>query len=252
MDYTKYNTMQRASTLDAASGYDAGLREYLLAVYRNMGLALIFTGGVAYAFSQVPSLIYAIYSNFLLMLLVVLAPVGLVFYMGRRLSQMSLQSATICFWSYSALMGVSLASIFLIYTGESIARVFFITGAIFGAMNIYGYTTKRDLTSLGAFMFMGLIGIVLASIVNIFLKAPGLQFVISIVGVVVFTGLTAYDSQKVKDMYYVKSLGVSGDLTAQSEKSGKIAIFGALTLYLDFINLFILLMQFMGNRKSSS
>jgi len=153
---------------------------------------------------------------------------------------MSAAKAQTVFWIFSGLMGISLSSILLIYTGDSIARVFFITSATFGAMSIYGYTTKRDLTKLGSFLFMGLIGIIIASLVNIFLKSSMMYFIISILGVLIFVGLTAYDTQKIKNMYASTDTG---------EMIGKKAVMGALTLYLDFINLFIMLLRLFGQRR---
>ena len=153
---------------------------------------------------------------------------------------MSSAKALMTFWIFAALMGASLSSIFLVYTVSSITRLFFITAGTFGAMSIYGYTTKRDLTKLGGFLFMGLIGIIIASIVNIFIGSSALQFAISVIGVLVFVGLTAYDTQSIKNMYYA---GDSEDI------GSKKALMGALRLYLDFINLFILLLQLFGQRR---
>jgi FtsH-binding integral membrane protein len=160
--------------------------------------------------------------------------------MSFGINKMSAAKAQTVFWIFAALMGISLSSIFLMYTGGSIARVFFITSGTFGAMSIYGYTTKRDLTKLGSFLMMGLIGIIIASLVNIFLKSPMMYFVISILGVLIFVGLTAYDTQKIKNMYAVSDTG---------ELMGKKAVMGALTLYLDFINLFIMLLRLFGQRR---
>ena len=169
-----------------------------------------------------------------------LAPLGFVFYLSARINKMSVSSAQITFWLFSSIMGLSLASIFIQFTGTSIARVFFITAGTFAAMSLYGYTTKKDLTRLGGFLFMGLIGIIIASIVNIFVGSSALQFAISVIGVLVFVGLTAYDTQSIKNMYY------AGDSSSVGSKK---ALMGALRLYLDFINLFILLMQLFGQRR---
>jgi len=172
--------------------------------------------------------------------LVMLAPLGFVFYLSARINKMSVSAAQITFWIFSAIMGLSLASLFIEFTHSSIARVFFITSGTFAAMSLYGYTTKRDLTRLGGFLFMGLIGIIIASLVNLFIGSSALQFAISVIGVLVFVGLTAYDTQTIKNMYY------AGD----SESIGsKKALMGALRLYLDFINLFILLLQLFGQRR---
>ena len=175
-----------------------------------------------------------------LMWVVMLAPLGIVFYMSFGIRKMSAAKAQTTFWIFAGLMGASLASIFLVYTGASITRVFFITAGTFGAMSIYGYTTKRDLTKFGSFLMMGLIGIIIASLVNIFLKSSMMYFIISILGVLIFVGLTAYDTQKIKNMY------VSSD---SGEVIGKKAVMGALTLYLDFINLFIMLLRLFGQRR---
>jgi FtsH-binding integral membrane protein len=174
------------------------------------------------------------------MWVVMLAPLGVVFYMSFGIAKMSSSKAQTTFWIFAALMGASLSSIFLVYTGASITRVFFITAGTFAAMSIYGYTTKKDLTRLGSFLMMGLIGIIIASIVNIFMKSTMMYFVISIIGVLIFVGLTAYDTQKIKNMYLVSDTG---------EVMGKKAVMGALTLYLDFINLFIMLLRLFGQRR---
>jgi FtsH-binding integral membrane protein len=169
-----------------------------------------------------------------------IAPLGLVLLLGFRIQSMSLGAAQATFWAYAGLVGISLGGIFLVYTGTSIAETFFITAAMFLGMSLYGYTTGRDLTQFGSFLFMGLIGIVVAGLVNIFLASPALQFAISLVGVIVFTGLTAWDTQRIKEMYF------AGDDTVVA---GKKAIMGALALYLDFLNLFMMLLQFMGQRR---
>jgi len=169
-----------------------------------------------------------------------LAPLGFVFFLSARINKMSVSAAQITFWLFASIMGLSLASIFIEFTQTSIARVFFITAGTFGAMSLYGYTTKRDLTKLGGFLFMGLIGIIIASLVNLFVGSSALQFAISVIGVLVFVGLTAYDTQNIKNMYY------SGD---SIEIGSKKALMGALKLYLDFINLFILLLQLFGQRR---
>ena len=169
-----------------------------------------------------------------------LAPLGFVFYLSARINKMSVSSAQITFWLFASIMGLSLASVFVQFTGTSIARVFFITAGTFAAMSLYGYTTKRDLTKLGGFLFMGLIGIIIASIVNIFVQSGPMAFIISIIGVLVFVGLTAYDTQTIKNMYY------AGDSDSVGSKK---ALMGALRLYLDFINLFILLLQLFGQRR---
>ena len=217
---------------------DVGLRQYMLRVYNYMGAGLALTGVVAYV-AMASGFYQAIYRTPLFWLLVI-APLGLVLLLGFRIQNMSLGSAQATFWAYAGLMGVSLGGIFLVYTGVSIATTFFITAAMFLGMSLYGYTTGRDLTQFGSFLFMGLIGIVVAGLVNIFLASPGLQFAISVVGVIVFTGLTAWDTQRIKEMYF------AGD---DDVIAGKKAIMGALALYLDFLNLFMMLLQLFGQRR---
>jgi FtsH-binding integral membrane protein len=225
----------------AQVGIDVGLRDYMLRVYNYMASGLALTGIVAYAAAAggADSFIAHIYRT-PLMWLVVLAPLGLVMLMSFGVQRMQSSTLQLIFWIYSGLMGLSLSTIFLVYTGTSIARVFFITAGTFAAMSLYGYTTRRDLTQFGSFLFMGLIGIIIASLVNMFLLSSALQFAICVIGVIVFTGLTAWDTQQIKEMYY------EGD---GSEIAGKKAIMGALRLYLDFINLFMMLMQLLGTRR---
>ncbi len=169
-----------------------------------------------------------------------LAPLGFVLALSFGINRMSFSTAQLVFWGFATVMGLSLSSIFLVYTGTSISRVFFITAATFGAMSLYGYTTKRDLSGMGSFLFMGLIGIIIASIVNMFMASSALAFGISVVGVLIFVGLTAYDTQSIKEMYAE---------TDASDTMGKKALMGALRLYLDFINLFLMLLRLMGNRQ---
>jgi FtsH-binding integral membrane protein len=238
----------------ATSTVDAGLRDYMLRVYNFMAGGLGVTGLVAYIlFSS--TAIYDEYSGSLNVLatmqgsalyqspmiyLLMFAPLGVVLYMSFGFRSMSASRAQTMFWIFAILMGLSLSTIFLQYTEASIARVFFITASTFGAMSIYGYTTKRDLTGMGSFLMMGLIGIIIASIVNIFLGWESLNFAISVLGVLIFVGLTAYDTQKIKNMYNAYD---------SAESSSKKAIMGALTLYLDFINLFIMLLRLFGQRR---
>lgn len=236
------NTDQRyGSAVDrAGADIDEGLRSYMLQVYNYMGSGLLLTGIIAYVTASTPALYSAIFGNTIIMWTVMLAPLGFVFYLSARINKMSFSAAQTTYWIFAAIMGLSMASVFLMYTGASVARVFFITAGTFGAMSLYGYTTKRDLTKLGSFLFMGLIGIIIASIVNIFLQSTMMHFIISVIGVLVFVGLTAYDTQKIKEMYY--------DLDS-SEVAGKKAIMGALRLYLDFINLFLMLLRLFGERR---
>ena len=219
---------------------DVGLRDYMLRIYNYMASGLALTGIVAYVFAQ--SGMYASVAQTPLIWLIMLAPLGLVMWLSYRINQMQASTAQALFWVFAAVMGLSLASIFLQFTGESVVRVFFITAGTFAAMSIYGYTTKRDLAQFGSFLIMGLIGIVIASVVNIFLASSALQFAISVIGVLVFTGLTAWDTQRIKAMYFEID-------HSDGQVAGKTAIMGALSLYLDFINLFIMLLQLVGVRR---
>jgi FtsH-binding integral membrane protein len=221
--------------------YDWGLREYLLKVYQYMALALALTAVISMGTASSPQFINLIHGT-PLKWVITFAPLGMAFYMGRRLMSMSVTGAQTCLMIFATLMGLSLSSILMMYTGESIARVFFITAGTFGAMSIYGYSTKRDLTSMGSFLMMGVIGLLIASVVNIFMQSGAMQFIISIIGVVVFTLLTAYDSQKIKAMYY--------QAQSNAEMTQKLAVYGSLTLYMDFINIFIFLLQLLGVRKN--
>jgi FtsH-binding integral membrane protein len=226
---------------DAQVGIDVGLREYMLRVYNYMASGLALTGIVAFAAAWGgDNSFYASIARTPLIWLVILAPLGLVMLMSFGIQRMQASTAQLVFWLYAGLMGLSLAMVFLVFTGTSVARVFFITAGTFGGMSLYGYTTQRDLSQFGSFLFMGLIGIIIAGVVNIFIGSTALQFAISVIGVLVFVGLTAYDTQQIKEMYY------EGD---DYETGSKKAIMGALRLYLDFINLFMLLMQLFGTRR---
>jgi uncharacterized protein len=241
----------------ARSGYrtdqvtiDAGLRAYMIRVYNYMTAGVALTGLVAwFTFSaavtqtaaglQLTPFGHAIFGSGLMWILV-LAPLGLVMLLSFGINRLSAGTALTVFFVYAGLLGLSLASIFLVYTHASITRVFFISAATFGAMSLYGYTTKRDLTGVGSFMFMGLIGIIIASLVNIFLQSSGLYWAISVIGVIIFVGLTAYDTQSIKEMYSPMDDGTI---------AGRKAVMGALRLYLDFINLFLMLLRIFGDRR---
>ncbi len=222
----------------AAPQFDVGLRQYMLNVYNYMAGGLALTGAVAYMAAA--GGLYRALVGTPLYWIVLLAPLGLVMFLSFRIEKMSLGTAQLSFWAYAALVGLSLAGIFLVYTGASIARVFFITAGTFGAMSLYGYSTRRDLTHVGSFLFMGLIGIVIAGLVNMFIASTALQLTLSVIGVIVFVGLTAWDTQRIKAMY----VEADGAIAA-----GKKAIMGALALYLDFLNLFLMLMQLLGGRR---
>jgi uncharacterized protein len=216
---------------------DVGLRQYMLRVYNYMAGGLAVTGVIAFL-SQGIYLQYIAHTP--LYWLVLLAPLGLVMVMSLGVQRMSLGALQASFWGYSAVMGLWFAGIFLLFTTESIARVFFITAGTFAAMSLYGYTTRTDLARFGSFLMMGLIGIIIASLVNIFIGSSAIQFAVSVIGIFVFVGLTAWDTQQIKEMYFEGD----GEVVA-----GKKAIMGALRLYLDFINLFLLLLQFFGARR---
>jgi FtsH-binding integral membrane protein len=227
-----------APAAGAGVDIDVGLRDYMLRIYNYMASGLALTGIVAYVAAE-SGFIAHIYRT-PVMWLVILAPLGLVMWLSYGIQRMQASTAQALFWLYAGLMGLSMSTIFLVFTGASIARVFFITAGTFAAMSLYGYTTRRDLSQFGSFLFMGLIGIIIASLVNLFLHSSALQFAISAIGVIVFVGLTAYDTQQIKEMYYAYDDG---------QIAGKKAVMGALRLYLDFINLFMMLMQLLGVRR---
>ncbi|HXO03243.1 MAG TPA: Bax inhibitor-1/YccA family protein [Stellaceae bacterium] len=235
-----YGSQPRWTDRSAATqvDVDVGLRDYMLRIYNYMASALALTGIVAYVFAN--SGMYMSIARTPAIWLVMLAPLGLVMVLSFGINRLSAAATQAIFWLYAGLMGISLASVFLVFTGASVARVFFITAGTFAAMSLYGYTTRRDLSQLGSFLFMGLIGIVIASLVNVFIGSTALQFAISVIGVVVFVGLTAYDTQTIKEMYY------EGD---GHEIASKKAVMGALRLYLDFVNLFMMLIQLLGVRR---
>ena len=218
---------------------DAGLRQFMISVYNYMTSGLALTGIVAYGAAET-GLYASLIDTPMLFWGVTLAPLALVLLLSFRIEKMSLGAAKTAFWAYAALVGLSLSGIFFVYTGTSIARTFFITAATFLAMSLFGYTTRADLARAASFLLMGLVGITIASIVNVFLASSIVQLAISVVGVIVFVGLTAYDTQRIKEIY------LNSDSPAIA---GKKAIMGALALYLDFLNLFILLMQLTGNRR---
>lgn len=240
---------QATAAQSEAVAFDAGLRGWMLKVYNYMTSALILTGVVAYFASGSQAFLNLMFtqgangasSMSIFGWVIMLAPLGMALYLGARLHHMSVAKAQTLFWVYAGVMGLSLSFIFLAYTGESIARTFFITAATFGSMSLVGYTTKRDLTAFGSFLMMGVIGIIIASLVNLFVQSSMMSLIVSVVAVLVFTGLIAYDTQKLKEMYY--SVGRS------AEVAQKTAIMGALTLYLDFINLFVHLLRLIGDRR---
>jgi FtsH-binding integral membrane protein len=236
-DYENLAYRNRPATA-GAEGIDQGLRSYMLGVYNYMAIGVALTGIVSYFVSATPALYNAVFGSGLYWV-AIFAPVGLVLLLSFGINRMSAATAQGVFWLYAALNGVSLAVIFMIYPIGDIARVFLISAAAFGALSLYGYTTPRSLSAWGSFLFMGLIGIVLAMVVNIFLQSSAMDFAISVIGVLVFAGLTAYDTQQIKEMYY------EGD---DGDTMGKKSIMGALRLYLDFINLFLMLLRLFSSR----
>lgn len=223
---------------DSGAKYDQGLRDYMISVYNQMSAGLAISGVIAYTISSVPTLT-ALFLGGPQAWVFLLAPLGLVFWLSWKINSLSVSAARTAFYVYAALMGVSLSTLFMVYELGSIFQVFFITSIMFLATSLYGYTTNRDLTGWGSFLLMGLIGLIVASIVNLFMQSSALTFAISCIGVLIFTGLTAYDTQKIKEIYYQ----TSGD---DRVKAG---VMGALNLYLDFINLLIYMLQLIGQRK---
>lgn len=245
MNFINYNNKTKTAS------YDEGLRAYMVQVYNYMALALGLTGIVAFAAANIPAIANLLYifdpmgrviQMSSLGWIIAFAPIAMVFMLSSSINNSSLEKAQAMFWIYAGLMGLSLSSIFFTYTGESITRVFLITASVFGAMSLYGYVTKKDLTSMGSFLIMGLFGIVIASIVNIFLKSSGLYFAVSFLGVLIFTGLVAYDTQKIKNFY--------NQAAGSQELASRYAILGALNLYMNFVNLFIQLLQIFGQRRN--
>lgn len=226
---------------DTSQSIDVGLRAHMNKVYGLMAVAMIITGAVAFAVGTTPALVKAIFGTWL-QWVVMLAPLGVVFMFGAKIHSMSVATAQLVFWVFAALIGLSISYIFVVYTGISIAQTFFTTAIAFAALSLYGYTTKRDLTAMGSFLFIGLVGIIVASIANWFLQSPVMHLAISAIGVLIFAGLTAYDTQNIKNTY-IQFRSAYGE-----EYAEKMGIMGALSLYLNFLNMFMFLLQFMGNR----
>jgi FtsH-binding integral membrane protein len=257
-DLRNYQARAAAAGSRADAAIDEGLRAYMLKVYNLMALGLAITGiaalgTVMLATTNDPASAVATLANGKMLTalgaalygsplrwVVMLAPLGAVFFLSFRINSLSVSAAQTAFWVYAGLVGLSLSSIFLVYTAQSITQTFFVTAAAFGALSLYGYTTRRDLSAMGSFLVMGVFGLIIAMLVNIFLQSSALEFAISAIGVLIFAGLTAYDTQQIKEMYW------EGDETLVA---GRKAIMGALRLYLDFLNLFMFLLQFLGNRE---
>jgi FtsH-binding integral membrane protein len=224
--------------------YDAGLRSYMLSVYNYMASGVLLTGIVALLFARSGAAMSlfnpATGGASLLGWVVMLAPLGVVMWMSFGINRITTVTAKALFWAFAVLMGLSLSTVFLAYTGASIATTFFATAAAFGGLSLWGYSTKRDLSGMGTFLIMGVVGLIVAMVINMFLRNPVFDLAISAIGVLIFAGLTAYDTQKIKSMYFA---------VAGSDFVGKSVVMGALTLYLDFINLFLFLLRFMGDRR---
>ena len=251
-DFDRNIAARRGIGAGQAAAIDAGLRAYMIRIYNYMAAGVALTGVVSYLTfnaaavtnqaGQITGLTpfgQAIYGG-PLMIVLFLGTLGMVFFLSFRINKLQVSTALTLFMVYAGLLGLMLSSVFMTYTGASITRTFFISAASFGALSLYGYTTQRDLSPIGSFLIMGLFGLILAMIVNIFLKSTGLDFAISAIGVLIFAGLTAWDTQKIKEMYSVNDDGTV---------AGRKAVMGALTLYLDFINLFLFLLRFMGDRR---
>ena len=232
----------RAADRSTDISIDSGLRAHMSKVYGLMAVAMVITGLVAYAVGTSPAMLAAIF-NTPLKWVVMFAPLGVVFLFGAKINSMRYQTAQLVFWIFAGLVGLSISYIFAIYTGVSIAQTFFTTAIAFASLSLYGYTTKRDLSGMGSFLIMGLIGILCASILNIFIQSGGMHFAISVLGVLIFAGLTAYDTQNIKNTY-LQIRASSGE-----EFAAKAGIMGALSLYLNFLNMFMFLLSFMGNRE---
>jgi hypothetical protein len=244
-----FNTFGRGGVIADQASFDVGLRAHMIRVYNYMASGLALSGIVAFALFSSPQLAGlffevsprgAVVGLNVLGWVAILAPLGLLLLTSFKGATMSVGAVQAVYWAVTALMGVSLSLLLFRYTGASVARTFFVTAASFGALSLYGYTTKRDLTAMGKFLFMGLIGLILASLVNMFFPSGTMSFIISAAGVLIFSGLIAYDTQRIKEQY-AEAWG--------SDVADKIAIFGALSLYLDFVNLFQFLMHFMGQEK---
>ncbi len=264
------NTIRRAGSATMGAQIDAGLRAHMNKVYGLMAVAMVLTGVVSYAFGSSDALISILRDPItmrpnILGWIVMFAPLGMVMFMGSAVSRMSQAGAQLFFYTFAAIMGLSLSWIFAVYTDVSIVKTFLVTAISFASLSLYGYTTKKDISAWGSFLIMGVVGLVIAMIVNIFMQSAALDFAVSALGVLIFAGLTAYDTQKIKTMY-LQARQQGGGISAHSmgrrrvqanvgmgdmdteEMTGKLAIFGALTLYLDFINLFMFLLRFMGSR----
>jgi uncharacterized protein len=232
----------RATTVGRAgeAAFDAGLRSYMLSVYNYMASGVLLTGIVALLFANSGAAQQILFGPGILKYLIIFSPLAFVMVLSFGIERLSTAAAQALFWAFATVMGLSMASIFFVYTGPSIATTFFATAAAFVSLSLYGYTTKRDLSGFGTFLIMGVVGLLVASVLNIFLKSPAMTFAISAIGVLLFAGLTAYDTQRIKSLYFH---------VAGTDMMGKTVIMGALSLYLDFVNMFQFLLSFLGNRE---
>ncbi|PTQ12311.1 hypothetical protein CLG96_07185 [Sphingomonas oleivorans] len=222
------------------AAFDAGLRSYMLSVYNYMASGVLLTGIVALLFAASGAAASVMLSPGPLKYLIIFSPLAFVMVLSFGIHRLSTGAAQALFWAFATVMGLSMSTIFLVYTGPSIATTFFATAAAFVSLSLYGYTTKKDLSGFGTFLIMGVVGLLVASLLNIFFKSPGLTFAISGIGVLLFAGLTAYDTQRIKSLYFH---------VAGTDMIGKTVIMGALSLYLDFVNMFQFLLSFLGNRE---
>lgn len=239
-DMQGFSAFNAGAARNVEARYDAGLRQHMLGVFRNMGIGLVITGLVAAGIASSPALTAAIFGT-PLKWVAIFAPLAFVFFFTFRIDKMTDAGARTAFFAFSAVMGVSMASIFLVFTGASIATAFFAAAGMFLTMALWGYSTGRDLSKMGSFLMMGLIGIILASLVNIFVGSSALQMAVSVIGVLVFTGLTAWDAQRIKSEYIAY---------AGTQALGKLQVMGALSLYLNFVNLFQMLLSLTGEREN--
>jgi FtsH-binding integral membrane protein len=235
-------SVRKSSASISSANIDAGLRAHMNKVYALMSIGLFLTGGVAYIIGNNETLVMSLFTG-MSRWVVMFAPLVVVFAMGSMINRLRASTAQLIFYAFSALMGLSISYIFMIYTSVSIAQTFLVTSIAFAGLSLYGYTTKRNISGMGSFLIMGVIGLIVASIVNIWMQSPALMYAISVIGVLIFAGLTAYDTQKIKNTY------IQMAQNGQNEWIEKSAIMGALSLYLDFLNMFMFLLHLFGNRN---
>ncbi len=238
----QFETMTSVGAGSRSAAIDAGLKAHMSKTYGLMSIAMVITGVVAFVVGNNEAMLAAIFGT-PLKWVVMFAPLAVVFGFGAMINRMSAGAAQLVFWAFSALMGLSISYIFAVYTGMSIAQTFLVTAIAFAGLSLYGYTTKKDISGWGTFLIMGVIGLIVASVINIFLGSPAIQFAVSVLGVLIFAGLTAYDTQRIKNDYLQMATHGASDWLAKS------AIMGALSLYLNFLNMFMFLLQFMGSRE---